>query len=192
MKRPHSVLVVSGHTKGIDFVRTLLPPADFSPVVTAGSAGEAQRLMISATFDIIVIDTPLPDRHGYELAVDFAQSTQAGIMLMVRNDIFDLVAGKVESSGVLTVAKPISRQIFYQDIKLLAATRQRLAAAEIKNISLQEKMDEIRLVNRAKWILIDKEKMTEPQAHRYIEKQAMDLRVQRRDIAQNIITAHEG
>ena len=48
-------------------------------------------------------------------------------------------------------------------------------------------MEEIRLVNRAKWLLIEKQNMTELEAHRYIEKQAMDQCVQRKEIALQII-----
>ena len=51
-------------------------------------------------------------------------------------------------------------------------------------------MNEIRLVNRAKWLLISEVKMTEPDAHRYIEKQAMDLCVSKREIAEQIIKTY--
>jgi len=51
-------------------------------------------------------------------------------------------------------------------------------------------MNEIRLVNRAKWLLISELKMTEPDAHRYIEKQAMDRCVSKRRIAEEIIKTY--
>ena len=51
-------------------------------------------------------------------------------------------------------------------------------------------MEEIRLVNRAKWILIQHLKMNESDAHRYIEKRAMDTCVSRREIAENIIKTY--
>ena len=54
---------------------------------------------------------------------------------------------------------------------------------ETKNLSVEEKMEEIRLVNRAKWILIEQLKMNEPDAHRHIEKQAMDRCVSKKEIA---------
>ena len=54
----------------------------------------------------------------------------------------------------------------------------------------EEKMKEIRLVNRAKWVLIDELKMSEADAHRYIEKQAMDRCVSRRKIAEEIISTY--
>ena len=48
-------------------------------------------------------------------------------------------------------------------------------------------MAEIRLVNKAKWLLISELKMSEPDAHRYIEKQAMDRCIAKRAIAEEII-----
>ena len=50
---------------------------------------------------------------------------------------------------------------------------------------------DIRTVNRAKWLLIERMKMTEQEAHYFIEKQAMDLRVSRREMAENIIRAYD-
>ena len=51
-------------------------------------------------------------------------------------------------------------------------------------------MVEIRVVNRAKWILISELKMEEPDAHRYIEKQAMDRCISRREVAEEIISTY--
>ena len=51
-------------------------------------------------------------------------------------------------------------------------------------------MEEIRIVNRAKWLLIDSLKMSEPDAHRYIEKQAMDRCVSKKEIAESIIKTY--
>ena len=70
---------------------------------------------------------------------------------------------------------------------LSGEARERLRRTEKKTATIEEKMEEIRLVNRAKWLLIEQLKMTESDAHRYIEKQAMDRCVSRREIAQNII-----
>ena len=52
-------------------------------------------------------------------------------------------------------------------------------------------MNEVRIINRAKCCLIEYLKMTEPQAHRYIEKQAMDLRQTKREIAESILKTYE-
>ena len=72
----------------------------------------------------------------------------------------------------------------------LASARERLRKFEKKTLSIEEKMAEIRLVNKAKWLLIGELHMDEPDAHRYIEKQAMDRCISRREIAEEIIKTY--
>ena len=72
----------------------------------------------------------------------------------------------------------------------MASTRERLKKSEKKTLSIEEKMEEIRLVNRAKWLLIGEIKMDEQKAHRYIEKLAMDRCVSKREIAEEIIKTY--
>jgi len=69
----------------------------------------------------------------------------------------------------------------------MESARERLRQFEKKSLSIEEKMAEIRLVNKAKWLLISELKMSEPDAHRYIEKQAMDRCIAKRAIAEEII-----
>ena len=57
--------------------------------------------------------------------------------------------------------------------------------------AIEEKMEEIRLVNRAKWLLIEELNMTEQEAHRYIEKQAMDRCVTKRAVAEQILSTYK-
>ena len=73
----------------------------------------------------------------------------------------------------------------------LKATRERLRNMQTKTLSLQEKMEEIKLINRAKWALINSLGMTETDAHRYINIQAMDRCVTRKEIAENIIKIYK-
>ena len=77
-------------------------------------------------------------------------------------------------------------------LRVLCALRERLRKLEAKQQSVEERMEEIRLVNRAKWLLIQCLNMTEAQAHRYIEKQSMDTRVSKREVAQDIIKTYAG
>ena len=73
----------------------------------------------------------------------------------------------------------------------LITARERLKSREKKNLSIEEKMNEIRTVNRAKWILISVLGMSEPDAHRYIEKQAMDRSMTRKAVAEEIIKTYQ-
>lgn len=72
----------------------------------------------------------------------------------------------------------------------LAAARERLKKNEIKTVFIEKKMKEIRIINRAKWLLIEKENLSEAQAHREIEKRAMDRCLPKTDIANEIISKY--
>ena len=189
-RQKHRVLIVSDADKFFDYVNEMLPTDEFEIGEPLRSAGEVKRMLISSQSDILIINTPLPDDFGVELALELSDTTM-GILLIVKNDMYDQTAFKVEDSGILTLGKPCQRQSFYAAVKLLAALSSRLSRMEMKNRSLREKMEDIRMVNRAKWLLIENLNMTEKDAHHYIEKQAMDMRFTRREVAENIVRTYD-
>lgn len=189
-KAPHSVLLVSSGEKGITAISNLLGQNDFSPVLTVKNAGEARRLLSVRNFDIIIINTPLSDEFGTELALQAAENTCSGIMLIAKADISEIVSSKTEDLGVITVVKPIDRPMFFHSLRILSAMRDKLAVLENENKKLKQKLDEVKLVQRAKRMLMECLKMSESQAHRYIEKQAMDMRVTKYEVANSIIKTY--
>ena len=189
-KRKYRVLVADSCDKIYEYISHSLPRGDYDPIVKAGDAGEVRRMMLDTPADIVIINTPLRDEFGTELAIDLAEGT-AGVLLLVKNELYDQVCYKAEDNGVLTLSKPTSRQGFYSAVKLLTAMTARLSRLEKVNHTLQEKMADIRVVNRAKWLLIEHHHMKEQDAHYFIEKQAMDTRLSRREVAENIIRSYD-
>lgn len=186
-----TALVVGGK-KSCDVLVALVRENGYLEITPAFSGGEARRALAEKEFELVLINTPLSDEFGTDLALRTARASVTGVMLFVRGDQAAEVSAKVEECGVFVVEKPLSRQIFHQAVRLVEAARRRMLALERENIKLQTKMEEIRLVCRAKCILMASLGMTEDQAHHHIEKQAMDLRVTRREIAQGILKSDEG
>ena len=69
----------------------------------------------------------------------------------------------------------------------MISAREKIRTIEKKAGKAENKLEEIRIVNKAKWFLIDNEDMTESEAHKYIEKQAMDAGITKQQVAQIII-----
>ena len=92
------VLVVSANDAVYQHIVELLPSEDFFPILKASTAGEANRILVSDPVDIVIINAPLPDEFGTELALDLSHGT-AGILLLVKNDYFDQICYKVENDG---------------------------------------------------------------------------------------------
>ena len=187
---PQRVLVVTASPKFPEVLRACLPPAQFQPLIPTASAGEAKRALLTSSYDLVVIDGPVGQEPGAQLALEIAsQHGTLGILLFVRAELFDQVSARVEEKGVMTLPKPTTRQMIYTAAKMLTAVHAKLLAAQRETLDLRERMEEIRIVNRAKWFLIENRQMTEPEAHRYIEKAAMDRCVRRKEIAEEILRA---
>ncbi len=190
-ERVYSVLLVSAAEKFNSSLSSLLPETDFWPVRIVKNAGAARRELLERSYDLVLINTPLPDDFGTKLAIDAAEENSNETLLFVKNDLYNEIYDKVIDFGVLVLPKPLSGQMVSQSLRLMCASRERLRRMEKKAASIEEKMEEIRLVNRAKWLLIDKRGMTEEEAHRYIVKQAMDRCITRRELAEKLIQAEQ-
>ena len=185
-KAMFSVLAVSGSSKGIDFITETLDGRIFSPVKIANSGALARRMLSDGEYDVVIVNTPLSDEFGHELALHAALKAR-GTILMVKNEIYEEVSSRVEDFGVLTLSKPVSKQLFHQTAKLIIAQNGRLAQLEQENKKLLSKLNEQMVISRAKCVLIEILHMTESQAHHYIEKQSMDMRTTKVDTAEDII-----
>ncbi|MGN0446628.1 MAG: ANTAR domain-containing response regulator [Acutalibacteraceae bacterium] len=185
-----SVLVVSQTDKLYEFFKKILPQNQFSPILSVHSGGEARRFLVNRPVDIVVINAPLKDVSCTDLAINLSQDFSIGVLLMVKSEVYDQVTYQVEDYGVLTMSRPCTSKEIFQSMKLLMATQARLRKLERKTANLEEKMEEIRLVNRAKGLLMDNLKMTEAEAHRYIEKAAMDNCEKKSVIAKNLIKTY--
>lgn len=189
-KTSHSILLVSTAEKGIDAITKILRQNEYQNITTVRTSGEARRLLSVQNFDMILINTPLSDEFGIELAMQLAENTCSGVMLIVRADISEIVAGKTEDFGIITTAKPIDRTLFHHSIRLLFAMHVKFQKLENENKRLQQKLDEVKLVQRAKRMLMECLKMSESQAHHYIERQAMDMRITKYEVANSIIRTY--
>ena len=111
----------------------------------------------------------------------------SAVLLLVKGEYYSDVFDRVCPYGVFTLPKPSPKQMVSQAFDWLESTRERLRKLEKRSVSLEDKMQEIRLVNRAKWLLITQKGMTEEQAHKAIEKLAMDSCITKSAAATQII-----
>lgn len=98
-KTKYRVLVVSSGDKTHEYFSSLLPPEEYELISHAHNAGEARRLLLSQNADIVIINSPLPDEFGTQLALDLSDSIM-GIMLVVKSEHFERITHLVEDSGV--------------------------------------------------------------------------------------------
>ena len=190
-ERRYSVLLVSSSSKFNESMLALLPESRFYPVAAVSDVSSARRRLLENKYDIVIINAPLPDDFGTRLALNICDNSGTAVLLFVTAENYPDINGRVSPFGVLALPKPTTSQAVSQSLQLLCGTRERLRRMEQKTASIEEKMEEIRIINRAKLLLMEQLKMTEKEAHRFIEKQAMDRCVTRITIAQSILSTYK-
>ncbi len=190
-ERVYSVLVVSTAEKLNTALKAMLPESHYSPVLFVSNVSAAKRIWADRSFDFVIINSPLSDGDGSRFAVDTAAAPGTVALLLVRAEQYQDIFEEVVESGVFTLARPLNRSILATCLDWMAGARERLRKLEKKTVSVEEKMEEIRIVNRAKWLLISELGMDEPQAHRYIAKQAMDRCVSKKEVAEEILRTYQ-
>jgi response regulator NasT len=167
-----------------------------SSLVTAGVLAEDISVSSgdnynSADFDLVVFNLPLEGRFGLEEAAQTAQNEEAFVVVAATAKNIDKIIEKIGNMPVFLIAKPFTaaglslmlRNVVSGVTKTLAM-RERLSKAE-------EKVNEIKLIDRAKFVLAEYLKLTAAEAHRYIQKNALDRRVKQVEIAKDILRTYE-
>lgn len=154
---------------------------------TLFNAQEARQTLHERTFDLVMINAPLRDETGEQLALSIITKTTSEVLLMVKEECYEEISQRMEKVGILTIPKPIHHTLLWNALKLSIATHQRFLIMHEQQQHLLQTIEDIRVIDRAKCILIANFSMPEHDAHRYIEKQAMDMRMTRREVADKIV-----
>jgi response regulator NasT len=189
-----NALVVSGGDKGLALLTEMLRQAPVVRVDAVRTGGEARRAVLAdgeGDYELCVINAPLSDEFGDKLARDIVEGSACEAILIVKAELFETIDAECGECGVITVAKPINKALFWNAVKMSQAARRRLQVMRRENMRLQQKIEDIRVVDRAKCLLIAYLSMSEPEAHKYIERQAMDARTTRRAVAEDILKTYE-
>lgn len=149
-ERTYSILVVSSTDSFASAFIGSLPEIRYYPVLTASSVSAAKRMLKEKSFDFVIINSPLSDDIGVRFAIDLCSSRQIAVLLLVKRDIHSDIHDKVAEYGVFTLPKPTSKPTLLQALSWMESSRERLRQLEKKSLSIEEKMAEIRLVNKAK------------------------------------------
>lgn len=184
-------LLVSSSEAQTQRISALLTRARIVPFDHAGSARQALEQFDAGGIDGVLIAEPIAGSSGQELALQLKKRHCMAVLLLAAPEHADADAALLEQSGVLVLPNDAPESLIVQTIRLLTAVRIQLEQMQHKTEKLEAKVADIRIINRAKLLLVQHLQMTETEAHKYIEKQAMDTSMRRRTIAENIIRTYE-
>lgn len=183
----YSVLLVSDSNRFNQAITSLLPASAYGPIRTVPSVSAAKRAALERVYDFVIVNAPLPDDFGTAFSIAQCGNRQTVVLMLIRAALQEEIHSQVVDRGVFTLPKPTTQQALTTALEWMTAARERLRRMEENTQTLEQKMQEIHILNRAKWLLIEQRGMTEPEAHRFLEKQTMDRSVSKRRIAEEIL-----
>lgn len=184
-------ILIAGKTEEIcDSIAQLLLELDCDNI-SIFTSGTIIRGVDISKFDSVIISTPLSDEFGLDLVADIAKNTKNGVVVLAKREIADEVQKKIRFTGAFVLPRPFNKALLVQTIKLAEVAHIGMAKLEEENRQLSQQLSDMKIVNRAKSMLMQYLNLTEEQAHRHIQKQAMDLRKTQRAVAEDILKTYQ-
>ena len=180
-------LIVCDNEKGTSFYKSFLKENGYMDMVAVTSGPMAKRAILDYDFDICIINGPIGGASGEELSKDIAEKNICQVILFVKAERLEEISAQVEDYGVITVGKPINKQLFWQALKLAKVAQRRINMAHKESEKLEKKLEDMKIISRAKILLMVENNISEEEAHKLIEKQAMDRRMTRVEVAREIV-----
>ena len=185
------VLLVSDNESVNENVISCLKEAGVNEIEKESTVEKAKAYFENNEVGLVIVNTPLPDVFGG----DFARAaTSEGItqsVMLVSSDDYNIAEEKNSENGTYIIRKPFAADEFIKLIKLIEKNSKKLFQIKAEYDKLSEKFNVIKVVSRAKCLLVEKEHLSENDAHKRIEKMAMNQRKTRLQIADEILKQYE-
>lgn len=184
-------LLVSHSDKSAASLSELLRSEKYTQISVSNNATDAKILAEKEEYDLICLNAPLSDESGIDVSKYFASTTRACVVIIVPQKNADEINDVLTQYGVLVISKPINRHLFHHYLQFTECFKMRILSVARENEKLKHMVEDIKLIDRAKFLLITCLNMNETQAHHYLEKQAMDLRISKLQVAKQVIKTYE-
>ena len=156
-------------------------------LVTADGLDEAERKLAQLDPALVVWQCDAPGLPALRQCVRLAEISEAVFLLLVRPGTYEAVWQFVQAAGICVMSWPAPQEVFRQTLRNLLLLKKSLRAMQEKTDQLQSQLQDMKRIQKAKSLLMNQLGMSEADAHRWIEKAAMDRCVKKREIAETII-----
>ena len=141
-----------------------------------------------APADLLIAVMPLSDGTGIEGIIHVAQRhPQLMTIRLVRQEAYEQVTYQCRNQQIFVIAMPFKRQILAEAASFMLRIRTVMDDKDKELVRLKKNLSEIRIITSAKIRLMQTRQMTEEEAHYYLEKEAMDRSLSKKEVAEEIL-----
>ena len=181
-----AILVIAAKPRIQSSVRSALT-AKYGRVLTAETVQEARRAVEREKIALMVIFSPLKDEEEIPRLFDMADRRGIAAGYIVGREIYGETAYRLEGRNVFVVAYPLQMDQVLQIVSFLYQVQKRFWLVLSEQERLQRQVQDLQIVCRVKCLLVEKREMTEEEAHHFIEQEAMNTGLSKREAALKIL-----
>ncbi|MFI5625795.1 ANTAR domain-containing response regulator [Nocardioides sp. NPDC051685] len=168
-------------------LKEMLTEEGYDVVGEAGDGKAAIELATEHRPDLVILDVKMPVLDGIAAAEAIARDRIAPVVMLTAFSQRDLVERARDAGAMAYLVKPFNITDLVPAIELAVSRFQELAQLEKEVAGLTDRLETRKAVDRAKGILQEGLTLSEPEAFRWIQKTAMDLRLSMRQVAEGVI-----
>jgi two-component system, response regulator PdtaR len=165
----------------------MLEEAGYDVVAQAGDGEEAVALTTEHQPDLVVMDVKMPRLDGIAAAAQIARERIAPVVMLTAFSQRELVERARESGAMAYLVKPFTITDLVPAIEMAVSRFAEITSLEREVGDLTERLEARKSVDRAKSVLQEALGISEPDAFRWIQRTAMDLRMSMHQVAQRVI-----
>lgn len=165
----------------------LLTDEGYEVVGQAADGEQALAMARDLEPDLVVMDVKMPKMDGITAAEHIAEERIAPVVMLTAFSQRDLIERARQAGAMAYVVKPFDASDVVPAIEIALARFEEIQAVEEEVADLQERLESRKVVEQAKGLLMEGLGLSEPEAFRFIQKTAMDLRKSMREVAQGVI-----
>ena len=170
----------------------MLVDEGYDVVGQAGDGQQAVELAEGLRPDLVILDVKMPVLDGIAAAERIAGQRIAPVVMLTAFSQSDLVERARDAGAMAYLVKPFSQSDLAPAIEMAVSRFAEITVLESEVADLADQLETRKAVERAKNVLQRDLGLTEPDAFRWIQKTAMDLRLSMRQVADGVITHGPG
>src|SRR5215213_7478280 len=166
----------------------MLAEEGYAVVAQAADGAAAVELAERERPDLVILDVKMPVLDGIAAAEQIARARIAPVVILTAFSQRDLVDRARDAGAMAYLVKPFNKSDLVPAIEMAVSRFAELQMLEAEVADLTERLETRKAVDRAKSVLQKQLELSEPDAFRWIQKTAMDLRLSMRQVAEGVIT----
>ena len=185
--RPTRVLIAEDEALIRLDLKEMLQEEGFEVVAEVADGASAVRLTRELKPDLVILDVKMPVMDGIQAAEEIAKDRLAAILILTAFSQRDLVEKARRAGAMAYLVKPFQKHDLLPAVEIAAGRYREMEGLEATVDDLQGRLEARKVVEQAKGVLQEKEGMSEAEAFRFIQKQAMQRRLTMKQVAEQVL-----